>query len=75
MPDEARGTEGAQSFEARIAHHFICPKCNWACHKTDGLKMNFGSEIDGTYCLRCYAEWLKDHIPRMTQIDPSSLGR
>lgn len=68
---QASDESGAEAprYESRIAMAYVCPACNWCCMRTDGLKLNFGLEFDGTYCLRCWAKWVSGHIPRMNPIE------
>lgn len=40
-----------------------CPRCH---RDTDQhIAVFLGGEVDGQYCLWCYAEWIKANLPRM----------
>jgi hypothetical protein len=46
-----------------------CPTCSWTCPEGEGLGISFlNSELNGDYCLRCYAEDLAKRIPRLQKV-------
>jgi hypothetical protein len=41
-----------------------CPKCGYTIGDGEGLHFSI-EPYTGTYCLRCFARWVSEHIPRL----------
>jgi len=44
-----------------------CPVCGYETERHDGLIVSINRH-SGNYCLRCYARWIADNIPKMQPI-------
>ena len=45
-----------------------CPACGYDATTYEGLIVSI-EPYSGTYCLRCFAAWVKGHIPKMEAIE------
>lgn len=47
-----------------------CPNCTRKfAARGETLKITFEGAVRGDYCMRCYAEWIHRHIPKLEKID------
>lgn len=46
-------------------HEFDCPKCGVV---KNYISVTLGDKyLDGKYCQACWARWMKEHVPMLTE--------
>jgi hypothetical protein len=48
-----------------IIEAVICPQCGWEAKEEEGSVKIDIEPYDGVYCLRCWAKWLSENLPKM----------
>ena len=49
-----------------INNNLRCPKCGWESNN-GGLDVSI-KDFEGSYCLKCYAEWIAATFPKIEKI-------
>lgn len=56
-----------ESIRIKSGKQIICPKCGWKCSGGEGLHISMGLDIDGDYCMKCWAKWISENITKMEE--------
>ena len=58
----------AESGHLIINNQYSCSQCGYAGNQRLNITLDTNSLLNGDYCIRCYARWIAENVPRVNRV-------